>query len=74
MRKRVCPNEVLLYCEISILQVEKVYSNGSREILFPNGTRKQISGDGQSIIVSFFNGDMKQVMPDQRVVSYVMNW
>ena len=50
-------------------QVERIYSNGSREILFPNGTRKQISADGQSIIVFFFNGDIKQILPDQRVVS-----
>ena len=56
-------------CVILQLQVEKLYSNGSREILFPNGTRKQISSDGQSIIVSFFNRDVKQIMPDQRVVS-----
>ena len=46
-----------------------MYSNGAREILFVNGTRKQVSSDGQAIIVSFFNGDMKQIMPDQRVVS-----
>ncbi len=51
------------------LQVEKVYNNGAREIVFANGTRKQISSDGKSIIVSFFNGDLKQIMPDQRVVS-----
>ncbi len=51
------------------LQIEKVYNNGSREVIFPNGNRKQISSDGQNIIVSFFNGDVKQVMPDQRVVS-----
>ncbi len=49
-------------------KVEKIYTNGAREILFTNGTRKQISSDGQSIIVSFFNGDMKQILPDQRVV------
>ena len=54
----------------SWLQVERVYNNGAREILFSNGTRKEISADGQSIVVSFFNGDIKQIMPDQRVVSY----
>ena len=47
-----------------------MYNNGAREILFSNGTRKEISADGQSIVVSFFNGDMKQIMPDQRVVRY----
>ena len=50
-------------------KVERIYSNNAREILFANGTRKQISSDGQSIIVWFFNGDIKQMMPDQRVVS-----
>ena len=51
-------------------KVERIYSNNAREILFANGTRKQISSDGQSIIVWFFNGDIKQMMPDQRVVSH----
>ena len=50
--------------------MERIYSNGAREILFTNGTRKQVSADGQSVIVSFFNGDIKQVLPDQRVVYY----
>ena len=50
--------------------MERIYSNGSREILFSNGTRKTVSGDGQSVVVSFFNGDIKQMLPDQRVVYY----
>lgn len=50
------------------VKVERIFTNGAREILFVNGTRKQISHDGMSIIVSFFNGDMKQTLPDQRVV------
>ena len=54
-------------------QVERVYSNGSREVLFANGTRKEISSDGQYFIVSFFNGDIKQVFPDQRVVSIFLH-
>lgn len=49
-------------------QVEKVNSDGSRVITFANGTRKDISVDGQTVIVTFFNGDIKQIMPDQRVV------
>ena len=49
-------------------QVEQVQADGSRVILFANGTRKEISKDGQTVIVSFFNGDFKQVFPDQRVV------
>lgn len=49
-------------------KVEKVYKNGCRVVLFPNGTRKEVSADGKSITVTFFNGDVKQVMPDERVV------
>ncbi|XP_057642733.1 centromere protein J [Chionomys nivalis] len=51
-------------------KVEKVYKNGCRVIMFPNGTRKEVSADGKSITVTFFNGDVKQVMPDERVVYY----
>ncbi|XP_036055490.1 centromere protein J [Onychomys torridus] len=51
-------------------KVEKVYKNGCRVILFPNGTRKEVSAGGKSITVTFFNGDVKQVMPDERVVYY----
>ncbi|XP_070203856.1 centromere protein J-like isoform X2 [Littorina saxatilis] len=51
-------------------KVERLYTNGSREVLFANGTRKEISSDGQYFIVSFFNGDIKQVFPDQHVVYY----
>ena len=61
-----------LICSVSImticLQVERTYRSGAREILFSNGTKKEISSDGKSIIVSFFNGDVKQIMQDQRVV------
>lgn len=51
-------------------KVEKVNSDGSRVISFANGTRKDISVDGQTITVTFFNGDIKQIMPDQRVMYY----
>ncbi|XP_076787069.1 centrosomal P4.1-associated protein isoform X2 [Arvicanthis niloticus] len=51
-------------------KVEKVYKNGCRVVLFPNGTRKEVSADGKSITVTFFNGDVKQVTPDDRVVYY----
>uniref|UniRef100_A0A674J5J1 Centromere protein J n=1 Tax=Terrapene triunguis TaxID=2587831 RepID=A0A674J5J1_9SAUR len=49
-------------------KVEKVLKNGCHLIFFPNGTRKEMSSDGKTITVTFFNGDVKQVMPDQRVV------
>ncbi|XP_077996456.1 centrosomal P4.1-associated protein-like [Glandiceps talaboti] len=51
-------------------KVECIYNSGRRVITFTNGTRKEISPDGQTIIVSFFNGDIKQIMPDQRVIYY----
>lgn len=51
-------------------KVEKVYKNGYRVILFPNGTRKEVSADGKSFTVTFFNGDLKQVTPDDRVIYY----
>jgi centromere protein J len=51
-------------------KVEKIYSTGVREILFTNGTRKEISADGKSVVVSFFNGDVKQMTADQRVIYY----
>lgn len=41
-------------------------------ISFTNGTRKEISADGKTVVVTFFNGDIKQIMPDQRVVRYVL--
>lgn len=52
------------------LQIEKVYKNGCHVILFPNGTRKEVSADGKTVTVNFFNGDVKQVMPDERVVGF----
>ncbi|XP_073195443.1 centrosomal P4.1-associated protein isoform X2 [Lepidochelys kempii] len=51
-------------------KVEKVLKNGCHLIFFPNGTRKEMSSDGKTITVTFFNGDVKQVMPDQRVIYY----
>ncbi|XP_058403757.1 centromere protein J isoform X1 [Diceros bicornis minor] len=51
-------------------KIEKVYKNGCHVILFPNGTRKEVSADGKTVTVAFFNGDVKQVMPDERVIYY----
>ncbi|XP_041455950.1 centromere protein J-like isoform X2 [Lytechinus variegatus] len=51
-------------------KVEQVKPDGSRVLTFSNGTRKEISADGRTIIISFFNGDVKQILPDQRVVYY----
>ncbi|KAG9330402.1 hypothetical protein JZ751_025523 [Albula glossodonta] len=51
-------------------KVERVLPCGGRLILFPNGTRKEVSADGRSVRVTFFNGDVKQIMEDQRVIYY----
>nr|XP_055070437.1 centromere protein J [Misgurnus anguillicaudatus]XP_055070438.1 centromere protein J [Misgurnus anguillicaudatus]XP_055070440.1 centromere protein J [Misgurnus anguillicaudatus] len=51
-------------------KIEKVLPDGGRLIIFPNGTRKEISADGQTVKVTFFNGDVKHNMPDQRVIYY----
>ncbi|XP_038618107.1 centromere protein J-like [Tachyglossus aculeatus] len=51
-------------------KVEKVLRNGCHVILFPNGTLKEVSSDGKTITITFFNGDVKQILPDQRVVYY----
>jgi centromere protein J len=50
--------------------MERVLACGGRLIIFPNGTRKEVSADGLTVKVTFFNGDIKQVMADQRVVSH----
>lgn len=50
------------------IKVEQVLSDGRTIITFPNGTRKEISADKKTVLIKFFNGDMKKVKPDQRVV------
>ncbi|XP_069090630.1 centromere protein J-like isoform X2 [Pleurodeles waltl] len=51
-------------------KVEQIFSDGRRIITFRNGTRKEISADGTSVMVTFFNGDIKKILPDQRVVYF----
>ncbi|MEQ2184534.1 hypothetical protein GOODEAATRI_008939, partial [Goodea atripinnis] len=51
-------------------EIEKVLPNGDRLIAFPNGTMKEVSADGLSAKVTFFNGDTKQITADQRVIYY----
>ncbi|MBN3322792.1 CENPJ protein, partial [Atractosteus spatula] len=51
--------------------IEKVLKSGIRVIVFPNGTQKEVMADGMSSVkVTFFNGDVKQILADQRVVYY----
>lgn len=57
-----------LKSNIHVFQIEKVFPDGGRLVVFPNGTRKELSADGQTVKVMFFNGDVKHTMPDQRVV------
>uniref|UniRef100_A0AAV2JVV5 Centromere protein J n=1 Tax=Knipowitschia caucasica TaxID=637954 RepID=A0AAV2JVV5_KNICA len=49
---------------------EQVLDSGARLFIFPNGTRKELSPDGQTLRVTFFNGDTKEVTADQRVIYY----
>ncbi|XP_068936666.1 centromere protein J isoform X2 [Petaurus breviceps papuanus] len=51
-------------------KIEKVLKSGCHVILFPNGTRKEVSSDGKTVTITFFNGDVKKVMPDERVIYY----
>ncbi|KAG7331454.1 hypothetical protein KOW79_005423 [Hemibagrus wyckioides] len=51
-------------------KIEKMCPDGGRLTVFPNGTRKQVSADGLTVTITFFNGDIKQIMPDQRVIYY----
>ncbi|NXT67183.1 CENPJ protein, partial [Chaetops frenatus] len=51
-------------------KVEKVLKNGCHLIFFPNGTWKKVGSDGKTITITFFNGDVKQIMPDQTVIYY----
>ncbi|XP_019327641.1 PREDICTED: centromere protein J [Aptenodytes forsteri] len=51
-------------------KVEKVLKNGCHLIFFPNGTWKKVGSDGKTVTITFFNGDVKQVMPDQTVIYY----
>ncbi|XP_019468399.1 T-complex protein 10A homolog 2 isoform X2 [Meleagris gallopavo] len=51
-------------------KVEEVLTDGRRIITFCNGTKKEISADKKMTTISFFNGDVKKIMPDQRVIYY----
>lgn len=51
-------------------KTERRYQSGAREVVFSNGTRKEMSSDGRYIILWFFNGDVKQITEDQMVVYY----
>ena len=41
---------------------EKTYSDGSVEIVYSNGNRKEISSDGKSTKVYYYNSDVKETL------------
>ncbi|XP_060944793.1 centromere protein J [Limanda limanda] len=51
-------------------KTEQILAGGDRLLVYPNGTRKEVSADGLAVKVTFFNGDTKQVTADQRVIYY----
>jgi hypothetical protein len=46
---------------------EKVYSDGRKEILYPNGNLKKISADGSLTKMIYYNGDVKETLSDGTV-------
>lgn len=54
------------------LKVEEVLTDGRQIITFRNGTKKEISADKRMTTISFFNGDVKKIMPDQTVVCNIV--
>ncbi|XP_055740842.1 centromere protein J-like [Salvelinus fontinalis] len=51
-------------------KIEQLFSNGWRVFTFRNGTRKEITADQKSVTVTFFNGDVKHILADGKVVYY----
>ena len=49
-------------------RIERIKSDLTKTILFPNGSKQEISADGQHIRVYFFNGDYKEKMADGRCI------
>ncbi|XP_027008297.2 centromere protein J isoform X2 [Tachysurus fulvidraco] len=69
------PRDITGKCELEQEEstdgkIDKTCPDGGRLTVFPNGTRKHVSADGLSVTITFFNGDIKQMMPDQRVIYY----
>ncbi|XP_066553561.1 centromere protein J isoform X2 [Amia ocellicauda] len=49
---------------------DQLFSSGRRVITFRNATRKEIGIDGKSVTVTFFNGDIKKVLSDEKVIYF----
>lgn len=56
-------------CLLFSSQKETQEEDGSKVVLFSNGTRKVLSADGQTSTVYFFNGDIKRTQSDGIIVS-----
>ena len=56
-------------CLLFSSQKETQEQDGSKVVLFSNGTRKVLSADGQTSTVYFFNGDIKRTQSDGTIVS-----
>ncbi|XP_048841605.1 uncharacterized protein si:ch211-140l13.3 isoform X2 [Brienomyrus brachyistius] len=51
-------------------KTEWLYSSGRRVIAFRDGAKKEISADRKSSTVTYFNGDVKHILADEKVVYY----
>ncbi|CAF3839922.1 unnamed protein product [Rotaria magnacalcarata] len=49
-------------------RVERIKSDLSKQIVFPNGSKQEISADGKQIRVQFYNGDYKEKLSDGRCI------
>jgi hypothetical protein len=49
-------------------RLERIKSDQSKQIIFPNGSKQDISADGKQIRVQFYNGDYKEKLSDGRCV------
>ncbi|KAI3364460.1 hypothetical protein L3Q82_011253 [Scortum barcoo] len=52
------------------VQMEQLLPNGCSPMTFTDGTRKIISTDQKTKTVTFFNGDIKHILEDGKVVYY----
>ncbi|KAF7254354.1 Centromere protein J, partial [Varanus komodoensis] len=51
-------------------KVKQLFTDGRRIITYPNGTKMEISTDRKTTVITFYNGDVKKILPDQRVIYY----
>ncbi|KAJ7411562.1 centromere protein J-like protein [Willisornis vidua] len=67
---RISEEEVQEKIEYCDGKVEELLTDGRRILTFCNGTKKEISADKRTTTISFSNGDVKKIMPDQTVIYY----